>query len=93
MSEATLFPEWVKAHESDDPLLPARIRAMHNIHGKVEGQTCKKCTHLVRFRAGSYWFKCELTKQTHGASTDWRAGWQACGKYEEGPQDHVTVKS
>jgi hypothetical protein len=30
------------------------------------------------------YLKCELGPLSHGAATDWRASWPACGKYEDG---------
>lgn len=58
------------------------------LHGQVDGETCKNCQHfIVRAYAGRY-FKCELFSTSGAPSSDWRAGWQACGKFikEEIPQ-------
>ena len=79
----SLFPEWVEDHKDDEKLLPKRIRAMHGLYGKTDGKTCKACIHLLRFRQGTYWHKCNLSKMTKSTASDWRAGWPACGKYEE----------
>ena len=79
----TLFPEWQEEHKDDAPLLPERIRAMHNMYGKTEDKVCRLCTHLLRYHAGSNWLKCNISKMTSSVATDWKAGWPACGKYEE----------
>ena len=56
---------------------------MVKVHGPgPEGARCKTCIHLLRYRQGRY-MKCELRGDlTHGAATDQRARWSACGKYE-----------
>jgi hypothetical protein len=64
------------------PGLPKRIQLMYARNGRVDGK-CKDCIFLRRLGgyAGTY-FKCSQSKLTHGAATDWRAGWDACGLYE-----------
>ena len=52
------------------------------------GKTCKLCKHLLRFRQGTYWFKCDLSKMTNGAGTDWRAGWP-CPPERKGDPDNA----
>jgi hypothetical protein len=83
-----IWQEWLQNTEANaDPALPKRIQQMHKGHGKREGVTCKTCRHLRRLDYhNSRYLKCDLTKITHGAATDWRAGWPACGKYEEGEE-------
>jgi hypothetical protein len=68
--------------EAAETTLPRRILLMYARHGSTEGQTCRTCAHLQRYKQGTRWMKCELTRQTSGAATDWRAGWPACGKWE-----------
>ncbi len=46
------------------------------------GRTCRFCKHLKRYRQSTRWMKCDLRKNTHGAATDHKAKWPACGKYE-----------
>lgn len=53
------------------------------IYGAVENK-CKNCKHfLVKEYAGRY-FKCLIANPhpTGNPKTDWRANWQACGKFE-----------
>lgn len=47
------------------------------------GHTCGDCAHFVRYahRSRSY-FKCDLSKVTHGPGTDIRMGWLACNRFE-----------
>lgn len=50
------------------------------------GVTCRACAHLDRYREGGTWAKCALRligrQGFDGASTDHKAGWPACAKYE-----------
>lgn len=45
------------------------------------GTRCRTCQHLLRFRRGGTWRKCELRANTHGAATDHKASWSSCGRY------------
>lgn len=76
------WDDWLKEQKIISQF-PERLRAMHKMYGKAEGKTCKNCKYLLRFKMGGSWMKCKLSNQTHGKATDWKAGWQACGKYEE----------
>ena len=50
------------------------------IYGVLEGKTCKSCPHLIAHRYSNTIYKC--SEMSSGAmSTDWRVGWQACGKH------------
>lgn len=50
-----------------------------------EGKRCKTCARLTWHNsAGRRYYKCALRGNTHGAGTDHRVNWPACGKYEEG---------
>ena len=81
----TLFPDWIQKHNDDLPGLPDRIKVMLNKFGRFSPpQNCKDCRHLRRYQAGGKWMKCDLTKQTGGSGSDWKASWPACGKFEEG---------
>jgi hypothetical protein len=54
-----------------------------------DGATCKNCAHL-RYPlnyAKRHW-KCDLRTSTHGAATDHRVGWPACGRYEERKEEY-----
>lgn len=46
-------------------------------------RTCKFCVHLVRIQKGKVYLKCDLRKMTSGAGTDHKAGWPACGRFED----------
>lgn len=61
--------------------LPMRIRAMHSTYGTTPGERCGTCAHLYVRRYNRRYYKCGLTKQTAGPSTDWRVGWEACGRW------------
>ena len=77
------WEEWHEQHKNDIPLLPKRIRAMHGMYGATPGQICKTCVHLDRYRGGTRFMKCNLSRVSHSTATDWRANWPACGKFEE----------
>lgn len=62
--------------------LPKRIRDMHTLYGRNDEHTCGQCALLLRRGANSRtYLKCTLQRNTHGAATDWRAKWPACGKF------------
>jgi hypothetical protein len=65
-----------------EPQRPARLAEMHTLYGVASGALCGDCGHLRRYRQGTAWLKCDLTRQTSGSATDWRAGWTACGRFE-----------
>lgn len=82
-----LFPEWEQFHAAEIAALrslPLRIRQMWALHGKDEAHTCGQCVHLRQagYTSRTY-YKCDLTTITHGAGTDWRKRWVACGKFGE----------
>lgn len=85
---ASLFPEWVEAHAAE-LALPRRIRDMHRVHGLTAGQTCGDCVHLVTLKRANTWFKCEKSRITGGAGTDWRKRWPACGLWAAGEQPTI----
>ncbi len=55
------------------------------------GQKCKGCVHLryalMRNPNARHW-KCDLRKLTHGAATDHRVNWPACGRYEKRTEEY-----
>jgi hypothetical protein len=49
------------------------------------GATCADCVHLLRYHQVARWNKCALRKidpLKDGGSTDQKAGWPACAKYQ-----------
>ena len=84
------WENWLKEQTAKpENKLPARLRSMHSLYGIREDQKCGNCANFVRLTgyAGTY-FKCELTKWTHGAKTDWRVNWTACGKFQERKEEN-----
>lgn len=69
------------------PTLCRRINTMHLVYGTTPGKTCKTCANLLSSEGTMYasrtYYKCMLSKMSHGSATDWRIGWPACGRYEE----------
>jgi hypothetical protein len=65
------------------PEYPQRAEDMWRVWGKADGRTCRHCTHLERYEQGTRWLKCGLSTKTSSSATDWRAGWPACGKFED----------
>jgi len=57
------------------------LKAMHLRYGKKEGEKCKNCIYFVTKRYSKAYHKCRLTVQTNSPRTDWRAGYDACGKH------------
>lgn len=71
-----------KPKPAGNPMLP--------VYGPGPGSAkCKTCAHLVRLRRGGTYRKCDLRANTHGAATDHKATWPACGKYEGGRGEDV----
>ena len=85
----SLYPEWEAEQKERGPQLPARIRTMHKRYGVTPGKTCGQCKACIismmtnRSYSRNY-YKCLLTTITHGAMTDWRVSWPACGKFQDG---------
>ncbi len=56
-----------------------------------QGQTCKGCIHLRYLTSANpnarHW-KCDLRKVTHGAATDHKVRWPACGRYERRTEEY-----
>lgn len=78
MIQPTLFPDLPDAAEP----MPARITEMHRLYGTTPGARCKTCRHLYVKRMGGTYYKCNLARITAGPGTDWRTGYDACGKWE-----------
>lgn len=54
------------------------------VYGKdAAGNKCKNCTHLFHKQYGKKYFKCDLRKNNNSASTDHKANWEACGKFQK----------
>lgn len=69
-----------------EPVYPERIRVMWRAYGRVPRVMCGSCAHYQRCQNDSglkRWAKCDLSTQTHGEGTDWRARWPACGRWEK----------
>ena len=49
-----------------------------------DGTTCGTCIHLTAKRLARTYLKCALRVNTNSTSTDHRARWESCGKYEPG---------
>jgi len=63
---------------------------MVKVHGPgPEGKTCGTCAYLFRKRYTSRtYLKCSMRGGlTSGAATDQKAGWRACGLWEEAEDD------
>ena len=65
------------------PTRPRRHGEMIRLYGECPGRQCAQCAHLVRRVHARVYLKCELAGVTASAATDWRAGWEACGKWEK----------
>jgi len=65
-------------------------RQLIGAYGKTEGKNCKNCIFLKRFRQSSkIWSKCAKATLDGHLATDWRTGWQACGKFEQTPSPKI----
>lgn len=68
---------------ASDNIPTRRLRTMHNLYGIVKGRTCGGCSNLCATGKNRVYYKCNLSKVTAGAGTDWRKKWVACGKFED----------
>lgn len=80
------YQQWFdeqSAKAAQHPLygLPLRIQQMHRMYGATEGQVCKHCAHLVHADPYVRIYKCDQSKMSASAATDWRQKWPACGKF------------
>lgn len=48
---------------------------------RTDGETCGSCRHAVKRRYSRSYTKCEL-RETRGLTTDIRASWPGCGRWE-----------
>lgn len=49
-------------------------------HGPI-GEVCGSCDRLICHGWTRNYYKCPLRKVTHGAATDHRVSWPACGMW------------
>lgn len=76
--------------------LPRRIRDVLRVYGYgPDRATCGQCARILVVRGSKKYYKCPLVPVTHGAATDWRLSWPACGKFvskEEKGGDHAAQR-
>ena len=89
--QAPLFGQPIPVDIQEDltqTFLPKSLRQMHAAFGATVDQQCKNCKSFLRLNIhNKTYFKCARYKVTSGPATDWRAGWQACGKFETVEED------
>jgi hypothetical protein len=76
------WKDWLDKTIAAQPVYPERMRVMLKAHGKTEGEICKTCRLLLRWKTARTYLKCSKSTLTHGPGTDWRAAWPACGLWE-----------
>ena len=60
------------------------IEELHALYGVTPDKKCGECDLLRRYDYhGKRYYKCSLRRITHGAATDHRFSWAACGRFEE----------
>ncbi len=74
-----LFPDFT---DDGDRIQPTSLATMHRMYGRKDGHCCGTCKHLYRKHFDNTYLKCDLTVDTHGPASDWRAKWDACGRWE-----------
>lgn len=89
------WEDWLGAIDPEDlkrAKLPERIKRMRREHGQApEGEQCKGCPFLRHTNGYNrrYW-KCTKYRLSHGAATDWRVSWPACGLKPQKDQQETT---
>lgn len=48
-----------------------------------DGKECRECSHMRYVQYSKKYWKCDLRENTHGAATDHRRRWPACGRFEQ----------
>ena len=90
MKTIDLFGNEVEIKEKNG-VVPARTKTgsfksnpLMLVYGKLEGNKCKHCTHLLRKKLSSTYYKCKLRNDWKSSSpkSDHRVNWDACGKFE-----------
>lgn len=72
--------------EAGNPLIP-------RYGAGPEGALCRECVHFLRVHYHSRnYMKCDLRKLTHGAGSDHRSRWPACGKFVAGDAQAVNLE-
>jgi hypothetical protein len=63
--------------------LPKRLLDMIAYYGAgPDGATCGQCAMLMLVGGVAHrYFKCNLSRKSHSAATDWRKSWPACGQF------------
>jgi hypothetical protein len=86
MNQKVLYP---KTHEETVELKKkyARTRGIQKMHliygGRTSAAKCGACVHLKVHQCSHVYFKCEIYSVTRGMATDWRVGYDACGKFKQ----------
>lgn len=67
------------------PELKPRILRFYSTYGFTPGEKCGTCGSFQREQHSSkVYFKCARYRHSHGAATDWRVNWPACGVWAKG---------
>jgi hypothetical protein len=78
--------ENVDAHGAERTKSGAYVNnPLHITYGKLEGEKCKNCAHLVRKSFSKVYYKCELRNNVDKCSpkSDHKVNWTACGKFKK----------
>lgn len=61
-----------------------RYKTMQELHGVLEGKTCKECNYCVGYTYGKRrWYKCTKWVVSNSKATDIRLKNKACKQFEE----------
>ena len=60
----------------------ANLNPMVRAFGAIRDKKCIGCKHLIKHKLSKTYYKCGLRTVTNGPSTDHKAHWIACSKYE-----------
>lgn len=79
-------PAWFTAGKTVSATQITNVRVgLHPMGMRLSEDTatrCGTCKHLTESRYAKVYLKCDLIKNTFGASTDIRKGWQGCEHWE-----------
>ena len=80
-----IFGNEIPVGDLPKPISGRKYKTMQQLHGVLEGKTCKTCAHCIKCRYhNKTYYKCELWYVSNSEATDIRLKNVACKKFEGG---------
>lgn len=89
-----IFGNVVTADELPKRQSNKKYKTMQQLHGILDGKTCKTCAHCIKYRYHrKTYYKCELWYVSNSEATDIRLKNVACKKYSEDNQSEKELRN